>query len=156
VKALTILRPFADLICLPESDRRHKRVENRGWPCPPWLIGQDLAIHAGAGRRYSGYPVDEWCRIWGVSLSSLPFGAVVAVANVVADVYVDRGLIQTSDRQPLPPELLWLKHHQHCHGPHGWVLANVRPLPRPLPWKGAQGLWNIPDEAIAKAMEVQS
>jgi hypothetical protein len=32
-----------------------------------------------------------------------------------------------------------------------WRLANVRPLPRPIPWKGALGLWRIPDEVVSRA-----
>lgn len=31
-------------------------------------------------------------------------------------------------------------------GPVGWVLEDVRPLDEPIPCRGAQGLWTVPDE----------
>ena len=37
-------------------------------------------------------------------------------------------------------------------GRYAWELANVKPLPRPIPVKGKQGLWNfeIPKEDTQK------
>lgn len=159
MKALTIIQPFAHLIALPESHPEHKRVENRHWLAPAWLVGQELAIHAGLAKRYDGTPVAEIAEEYDLAQAELVFGAVVAVARVVARVQVvDMG---GGDRRPIlvgtfvPGQYAWLQSHQHCEGPYGIVLANVRPLPKPLPWKGAQGLWNIPDEAIRKAMEIE-
>jgi hypothetical protein len=36
-------------------------------------------------------------------------------------------------------------------GRYGWVLRDVNPLPKPVPVKGAMGLWNLPpgvEEAV--------
>jgi hypothetical protein len=35
-------------------------------------------------------------------------------------------------------------------GPVGWVMTDVLVLPEAVPCKGAQGLWNVPDDALAK------
>jgi hypothetical protein len=43
MKALTIWQPWASLIMAGA-----KPVEWRGWPCPRWIVGQRIAIHAGA------------------------------------------------------------------------------------------------------------
>jgi len=40
----------------------------------------------------------------------------------------------------------WLPDHAHASGPWCWVLANPRRLPRPIPWRGAQGLWSYDGE----------
>ena len=42
MKALTLWRPWPAAICY-----FGKRVENRTWCPPAYLLGQDLAIHAG-------------------------------------------------------------------------------------------------------------
>lgn len=41
------------------------------------------------------------------------------------------------------PELMYpqLADRAHCFGPWCWVLTDVRRLPVPVPWRGAQGLW---------------
>jgi hypothetical protein len=38
--ALTIWQPWADAL-------GDKNVENRSWPTPPWIIGEEIGIHAG-------------------------------------------------------------------------------------------------------------
>ena len=43
MKALTIWQPWASLIMVGA-----KPVEWRGWACPQWIVGQRIAIHAGA------------------------------------------------------------------------------------------------------------
>ena len=35
-------------------------------------------------------------------------------------------------------------------GPVGWVLSDIIVLPEPVPCRGAQGLWDIPDDVLEK------
>lgn len=37
-------------------------------------------------------------------------------------------------------------------GPIGWVLADVIALPEPVPCRGAQGLWTLPDDVERRVM----
>lgn len=129
MKALTICQPYAHLICLPESHPQHKRVENRTWPTSH---RGPIAIHAGKSKAWLvGEDVD------GISESQLVFGAVVAIADLVACIHVNHK--REFDRFP------WLASHRHALGPWCWVLMDVRVLPKPVPYKGAQGIWEIPD-----------
>lgn len=135
MKALTVRQPWATLIA-----DRIKTVENRSWPVPRGFTGP-LLIHAAAlidkqamgraqvtgslGRRR----VDE-----------LPASAIIAVVG---------GVRSHQDADPAALCDPWgLPNHWH------WELADVRPLPRPVPAKGRLGLW-LPDAETLAAVEAQ-
>lgn len=128
IKAITIDQPFASAIASGE-----KRVENRYW-CPShrgWL-----AIHAGrTTRRFE--PGDKPEPLTGLRQSQMPFGAVVAVARLVACLPVDA---VRAGRVP-PGLAAWLPGHPHAKGPQCWVLDPVWRLNEPVKASGQQGLW---------------
>lgn len=144
MKVITICNPYPYLIMLPESDGRHKRVENRTWPL---YHRGPLAIHAGKSKAWleedEGNPGHD---LYGIPLADLVYGAIVGVVDVIASV-------PYRDIFPFgaPKGLEWLATHEHCSGPHCHVYANPRKLPKPIPWKGAQGLFQVPDDVIAAA-----
>jgi activating signal cointegrator 1 len=155
MKALTICNPYASLICLPTSDWRHKRVENRTWAT---TYRGPLAIHAGKSLA--------WCRLdsaksreltYGLDVEEMAFGAVVAVAELVATLTADTILSGRWRRMKLldVDEFAWLESHDHAEGPWCWVLDNVRRLPDPIPAVGKQGLWEW-DEAGLKGGQLDS
>lgn len=37
-------------------------------------------------------------------------------------------------------------------GPFCWRLANPRAFSRPIPWKGKQGIFHVPDDVVAAAL----
>lgn len=115
MRALTILAPYPTLICLPDSDPRHKRVENRIWRTS---YRGPLAIHCGASNKL----------MRGGTMRQVEFALF-------------------GERFP------WLKGHRHIEGPICWILENVRVLKSPIPWKGAQGLWEVPDQVIERQLE---
>ena len=132
MKAITICQPYASLILLPESDPRHKRVENRTWECWRSLIGQRIAIHSGASRK--------WLETWpGQMPVPMPFGSVLGTAVIAASLLIDD--IRSGRHTVRFP---WLLEHQHAVGPVCWVLENIRPLSVPIPCSGRQGLWDLP------------
>lgn len=63
MKALTICQPYAALICLPSTDWRHKRVENRKWFTS---YRGPLLIHAGKSRDWLEVYMAErrWLKEW--------------------------------------------------------------------------------------------
>jgi hypothetical protein len=127
-----------------------KDVENRGWAPPFWVLGQQIAIHAG--RHVGGKPGARY---------------YLAGTDAVREMAVRAGL----DPGPLAD---WLNklHRELCEttsvvvavarveaecaryapsgwavpGQHHWRLHDVVALPRPVPCRGAQGLWVIPRE----------
>jgi hypothetical protein len=123
MKALTICQPYATMIA-----RGEKRVENRSWQTNYRGL---LYIHAGKSRSWLQEGDEE-------DYPGMPFGAVVAVARLVACVNYD---YPDSWMKQYP----WLRDDEHAGGPWCWILDGVTPI-GPWPWRGAQGLFDI-DEA---------
>lgn len=124
MKALTICNPYPQLILCGE-----KRVENRTWPTK---YRGPLYIHAGKNRHWL---TEEDSK----RFPDMPFGAVVAIANVVDCVPIDR--IENGDFDDQYP---WLRKHEHANGPWCWILAIVAAI-GPWPYRGMQGLFEIRD-----------
>jgi hypothetical protein len=123
MKALTLWQPWAWAIA-----HAGKRIENRSWSPPDWIIAQRLAIHAGQTiERDSvlalGAPQDQ-----------LVTGAVVAVVTVKGWIAKPRSAEQAR----------WFS------GPKGWVLDDVVALPNPVPCNGARRLWELPYDVDAE------
>lgn len=149
MKALTICQPYAHLICLPETDPRHKRVENRTWPTN---YRGPLAIHAGKSRDWltieRGDNGMDWDANYELEVAGLDFGAVIATATLVACVRMsDSGHLSPKAETDYP----WLRTHQHANGPWCWILDDVKRLPAPVSYRGAQGLFDIPDSVLVSA-----
>lgn len=129
MKALTVCQPYAELIASGV-----KIIENRTWPTP---YRGPLAIHAGKSRAWLS---DNDAEDYGIVADLIPFGAVVAIADLV-----DCRRFDDLSRE--------LQRHEHADGPWCWVLANVRRV-EPVPFRGAQGLFDIPDTVLAAASSV--
>ena len=139
MKALSICQPWAWAIL-----HAGKNVENRTWPT--WYRGQ-LLIHAGKSRRYyDAEDPDDWMEAYGVKLpswSDMPQGAIVGVATVVDCVAVGLNL---------PYFLPGSGPNVWAEGPWCWLLSGVRAID-PIPFRGAQGLFDVPDELVAKQLQ---
>jgi activating signal cointegrator 1 len=147
MRAITLHQPWASLIAVGA-----KRIETRSWPTPyrGWL-----AIHAGktfppdAERLCLQRPFSA--ALLRAGLPSLPRGAVVAVAHLHRVGRIGRradGAVIVDGRD-LPVEGDELAFGDYTPNRFGWVLTNVHPLPAPIPCRGMQGLWPVPDEVQA-------
>jgi hypothetical protein len=143
MKALTICQPYAEFIL-----RGVKRVENRTWST---RYRGPLLIHAGKSREWMrsdhpDKPEDEPV----LSETECVFGAIVGVATVVDCVEFKAYMSIRS--QQVSPEVMkrhpWLADHEHSWGPWCWVLENVRRFTKPIPYRGAQGFFDVPREVI--------
>lgn len=132
MKALTICQPYPHLILLGE-----KPVENRTWPT---RYRGPMAIHAGKSRQWLDPDDEEAAAAAG---APLVFGAIVAVCTLDDCLRVED--IEAGKFDERYPQL---RTRAHCYGPWCWVLTNVRPLAAPVPWRGAQGLFDVDDTAI--------
>jgi len=141
--ALTVWQPWASLIAWPL-----KPVENRTWRAP-WVLGKRIAIHAGnkfdedAALHLSVMPcpVPEI-----VQLSRKTKGAIVCTA--VVDRFVNRADVETN----LHEEFALTSYFTWFSGPVGWVLRDVQKFD-PVPCRGAQGLWTVPPDVLARIPE---
>lgn len=127
--------------------RLGKDVENRMWAPHELLPGEQLALHAGAapkvnkdGRIADDYGAEivgamEWITRQGLR-GSLPdvftMGDLIAEspASAVFMVATYRGAVRESRSR-------WFA------GKWGWELADRIALPKPVPCRGAQGLWQL-------------
>ena len=118
MKALTIKQPWVHAI-LHEG----KNIENRSWQRSfrGWL-----AIHASAQpRRDADYPRRHHVP----DLNTLDYSAICGVALVVDIVTKSRSR--------------WFWRPDDGSTNYGWVLADVIALKKPIPCKGALGLWEL-------------
>ena len=145
MKALTIWQPWASLIIAGA-----KPWEWRRWAPPRSLIGQRIAIHAGARKVEAG----DIVRI----LDLIEAGDSSLVA-AIAEPLLRRVLLAAWPRSSVlgtaivgPPisaadyarryaqpghDSLRIDHHQF-----GWPLSDIERFEPPVPARGAQGLWD--------------
>lgn len=121
MKVLTIREPWASAIAFGD-----KRIENRTWKPPRYMLGRRIAIHAGKSwtredREASEQLADDG--MYEFDPESGTFGHIIATA-ILADVV-------TESSSP------WFV------GPYGWVLSGVTAV-TPVPAKGRLGLWDLP------------
>lgn len=152
MKALTLTQPWATLIAIGA-----KQIETRSWSTS---YRGPMAIHAAKGLASVGgkrglrdlcvseffYPalyVHIDCA------RDLPMGAIVAtcvlvnIAEIMSDcLWTTRnGKLVKGGRMPLPDEPERSFGDYTPFGRYAWFLTAVRPLERPIPAKGALGLW---------------
>lgn len=134
MKAISLWQPWASAIA-----QGIKTIETRGWPTK---YRGPLAIHAA--RKWTAdqkdFATHEFMcgRLRG---GRMPLGAIVAVCELVD--CKPSGELETTVSAV---ERLW---GNFDPGRFGWILANVRPLPAPVPYIGRQGFFNVPDELNA-------
>lgn len=160
MKALSLTQPWATLIAIGA-----KRIETRSWSTP---FRERIAIHASKGfprdcrelcreepfrsaLERGGIPFDasapaHWYHVPSYRLreiKDMPLGAIVALATIT-------GVARTENIIAMSQGLL--RHEidfgDYSPGRFGWVLADVVRLPKPIPAKGALGLWSVTPEIL--------
>lgn len=131
MKCISLWQPWASAIPLGL-----KKIETRGWSTN---VRGRIAIHASkrwtpevrnfhAARRRAGDPLPE----------TLPLGAIVATALLVRVESTESLLgIGISDLEQM--------YGIYGQGRFGWILEDVVPMAEPIPFKGAQGFFTVPD-----------
>jgi hypothetical protein len=126
MQCLTVCQPYAAALI-----HGPKRVENRRWYMKHRGL---LAIHAGKSLDWLDTLSDEELATWpDYKRSSLVFGAIIGVVTVF-----DCERLGAAD-SPDP----WRQ------GPWCILVREPIALPKPIAWRGQQGLFEVPDEVIA-------
>jgi activating signal cointegrator 1 len=142
VKALSLWQPWASLICIGV-----KRIETRHWPTS---YRGTLAIHAAMKWDHeTAAALDDANLVLRaadlpVLNRPLPGGAIVAVCRLVG-CEQSRG----PDRWPT----LERAFGDLSEGRWAWRLADVRALDPPVPCRGMQGLWTVPDGLLTPIVD---
>lgn len=140
MKAISLWQPWASAI--PAG---LKSIETRGWAT---AYRGPLAIHAA--KRDTPEEREFWedmtdgeraafARLGVLSYADLPRGAIVATCELIDCRPADKcGVRMLADS----PEYWWGNYEA---GRFGWLLANVTPLPVPMPCVGRQGFFEWPN-----------
>lgn len=161
MRGLSLTQPWATACALGS-----KRIETRSWSTNYRGL---VAIHAAKGYRRDDIMhfgcCWNWCgALWATGFrmgegrpleAILPFGAIVAVAKLVACRRTEDFTVGELDTPRRPPgeygqHYEWTERQMGDFSPgrFGFVLADVRALPKPIPCRGALGLWKLPFELI--------
>lgn len=172
MKALSLTQPYATLVSLGA-----KRIETRSWATS--YRGR-LLIHAakgmgpvGGNRGLNHLVANEpfWsvlqaagCTFGRRAPSGLPFGAIVAVCDLVDCVSTglypvilfQRSVQHGSEIWQVPPGNMSREYSfgDYSPGRYAWLLADVQAFPESVECKGALGLWK-PDAATMEAVMQQ-
>lgn len=123
MKALTICQPYAHLILTGE-----KPVENRTWRSDYY---GPLLIHAGKSREW--LDDDDEQRYPG-----LVFGAVVGRVVMHGSLKPERYIAEHPEHAD----------SEHVNGPWCFVLSQPERFERPIPYRGQQGFFEVPESAV--------
>jgi len=154
MKTLTLYQPWATLIALGE-----KRIETRSWYTS---YRGPLAIHAGKTDDYINpakiryicneqpfrKALDRAGLYRSFYLTAFPRGCIVATCELIACKK-----IYSTDCQPdfqgwkisghyFPASNQEYEFGDYSIGRFMWFLANIKPLEKPIPAVGSQGLWD--------------
>ncbi len=146
MKALSLWQPWASVIFYCYGPNYPvKPDETRGWPTK---IRGRVAIHA-AKRRYGGWDSNQYrIRIMALGLKweTLPLGCIVGTAEIVDCQPAQEVALQRDKYQ-----LFWGDYRMQ--GDDGkarfaFILRDPIQFLHPVPWKGRQGFFEVPDEVL--------
>lgn len=132
MRTISLWQPWATAIAIGL-----KSIETRHW-CPKYR--GPLAIHAARRWDSSQKEFAMVERGLGRLPARLPFGAVIAVCDLV-------------DVRPAAELVLSIKPIEKLYGNYtagrfGWLLENVVELSEPVPFKGHQSFFDVPDDLL--------
>lgn len=153
MKAISIWQPHASLIISGQ-----KSYETRSWPAWRSLIGHRIWIHAGKAQddlldlheylveRDAGLGTDPDSDAFVTALKAsgftylreLPRGCLLGTAVLAASLPTDR-LVSPGPFGDFSP------------GRYAWRMTDLIPLPKPIPYVGRQGFFEVPDDVALSA-----
>jgi activating signal cointegrator 1 len=132
MKAISLWQPWAYALV-----SGMKKIETRSWSTP---YRGPLLIHAAKTFPVTARDFAMTERALGRLPARLPFGALVGVVNL-ADVRRTESVIQEiSAIERLYGDYSW--------GRYAWMTDSFMAFDEPVPYKGKQGFFNVPDEII--------
>lgn len=161
MRAISLWQPWATAIAVGS-----KRVETRSWSTDYRGL---IAIHAAKRLKKNELIYHSACWNWCSALAPLgkrmgdskalwdlmPFGAIVATARLTGCKRTDDFTQEELDTERFPTGVSvtnypWTERQMGNFelGRFGWILEDVQPTRWPIPFKGKQGWFNVPDELL--------
>lgn len=151
MRALSMWQPWASLWCTDakEHETRDWELHHRGW----------LLVHAAKTRKgfddvseeLDGITVDRFGSMW---RHELPFGAIIGAVDIV-DVQATSVILKHYGKlADLRDGKEWTDLQCGNFGPrrYGFLRRAFRKFAQPIPYRGQQGPFNVPDEIVREAM----
>jgi hypothetical protein len=148
VKVLSLSNPWPwTIFDLPPPDA--KNIENRSWMPPIADIGTRIAFHAAKSWDEAAISF-----LFRMGITTMPARKDMYPTGVIIGVVtIDR--VVTESRTLRPDQRRWFfETRDDGKQNYGWLLVDVRRLTTPIPYRGAQGLRNLPPDVTA-AIESQ-
>lgn len=137
MKCISIMQPWAQAIFLG-----YKSIETRSWAAS---YRGPLLIHASKTvTKFS----EEFAAVelgFGRGLARVPRGCILGV--------VDLESIGDTEDQDYFISALERRYGNFTYGRKGWQLKEPRAFKEPIAYSGRQGLFEVPDSVIAKALK---
>ncbi|MGC5796463.1 ASCH domain-containing protein [Sphingomonas sp. NFX23] len=137
MRCISLWQPWASAVALGL-----KRIETRHWSTN--YTGK-LAIHAA--KRWTGDERETaamFAGLYDLRLAAPPLGAIVATARLVrcdrSEDILRRGIGEMEEA-----------FGNYGPGRFGWILDDIVMLDEPVPFRGMQGLFDVPDDLLAQA-----
>lgn len=129
IRALTLWRPWPAAILAGAKD-----VENRPWARPTGFPpGSVIAVHAGQRWQDEAVPfIQERWPAFDADRAKHPSGVIEGLVEVIGY------------RRVTAAEKVGTGGNPWAFGPWVWELAHPVRLLTPIPWRGAQGLFELP------------
>jgi hypothetical protein len=149
IRAVPVWQPWASLVAIGA-----KKIETRLGPAPSTIVGERVAIHACLTQR-------EMWRVRDAPFAEalmeaveagtlaevdgrLPFGFLLATAVVAGSERMTNESCEAMyNENPVEHAFGWW-----VPGHYAWHLEDVRRLPAPVPFKGKQGIFFVPNELV--------
>ncbi len=150
MKAISLWQPWASFIAFGR-----KTIETRSWSTQyrgPILIHaakrvnkqeQKAILSMPAFNKALGLdPVECDLEAGLEKLSKLPYGAIIAQTTLIDCKHTDE-----IDLDQYPDQEGWLG--DFSIGRYGWIFGSVFAFDEPIPYKGEQGLFEVPPAVVA-------
>lgn len=142
MKAITLYQPWATLVAVGA-----KKIETRSWYTK--YRGQ-LAIHAAKSYPKKLKALENWepfkSALYPDNIYTYPCfscGCIVAICNLVDCMLITSShmvSMRMSIGIPLPSEPEF-SFGDYTPGRYAWILEDIKRLPKPIPARGRQGIW---------------
>jgi hypothetical protein len=148
-----------------------KPVENRTWRPPSSALGRRHALHASARIDMEGVPdfsailrLPQHRPPEPVTLAQMPLGAITGTARLLGAVEVDGVSFFHPRRHPArvvqvfghltDAQVELVLRSEWTAGTWAWLWDQPQEI-KPIPCKGALGMWRVPDDIAARVRELE-
>jgi len=152
MRGLSLWQPWASAMAI-----NAKGIETRHWSTD---YRGPVAIHAAKRRNITELDFIVSDPEWRAALAplgstwrNLPFGAIVAVGQLVdcrRTESFEPAFLNAAKRWVAHGDASWCENDMgdFSEGRFGWVFERLIALPKPIPFRGAQGFFHVPDALL--------